>query len=138
MTLPPQDRDPGGDEAQSSSLTPRASGLQPAPPVRTGLEPDERARLNELRASAERGPYPFVLGADWDVTRGESERKAALLGDWLKTLAARPDLDGDTRTAVRTCLAQVELAAFVLTDPELGPAYIRAARARHDRSGGGL
>jgi len=129
----------GGFAAESAAESAAGSGLalpdQPAPPVRTGLEPEERSRLNDLRAAVERRPYPFILGSDWDVSRDESERKAALLSDWLKTLAARPNLDGDTRAAVRTCLAQVELAGFVLRDPELGPAYIRAARERHKRAG---
>jgi hypothetical protein len=136
VTGPPQDRDYAGVEPPVPGSSLSLAG-HPAPPVRTGLEPEERARLNELRARVEARPYPFILGAGWDTNSDESERKACLLADWLNTLAARPDLDGDTRTSVRICLAQVELARFVLGDAELGAAYIRAARERHERSGAG-
>ena len=147
MTTPPRDGDAnGGEDPASRDLPPPLPGRQPTgsnlsvaspqkPPVRTGLEPEERARLNELRVRVESRPYPFILGAGWEASRDELERKACLLEDWLKTLAGRPDLDGDTRATVRICLCQVELAGYVLGDPELSAAYTRAAHARHERSG---
>ena len=144
MTRPPSGFEPSDLELNGLRL-PDALALPGAPapaspdrpPARTGLDPDERAQLNDLRTRVDRQPYPAILDSGWDPAQDEVERKARLLLDWLSSLAARPNLDGDTRATLRRCRAHVDLARWVLSDPELGPAYLRAVRTRNQEGGSG-
>ena len=101
-------------------------------PAGTGMAHDERVRLDDMKERFRTTSYPRMLGLGWDTSPPEVERRARLLQDWLKEVSARPGLNADDRGSIAFCTAQLEQAQWVLKHPVLGPAYVKAAKARAD------
>ena len=99
-------------------------------PVGPGLAHDERVRLDDLKERFRTSSYPRMLGLEWDASPPEVERRARLLQDWLKEVSGRPGLNADDRSSIAFCEGQLEQAQWVLRHPMLGPAYVKAAKAR--------
>ena len=99
-------------------------------PTLPGLAHDERARLDDLTDRFRKTSYPRMLGLDWSPTPPEVERRVRLLEDWLKEIKGRPGLTADDRSSVVFCEGELEQARWILKHPVLGPAYLKASRAR--------
>lgn len=99
-------------------------------PVGQGLAHDERIRLDDLKERFRTTSYLRMLGLGWEASPPEVERRARILKDWLTEVSGRPGLNADDRSSITFCEAQLKQAQWVLKHPMLGPAYLKAARAR--------